>query len=106
MLCNGWAFRFFQLANGRRQILNFLIRGSDIRGDGVRGAPAFFRTGADGGASQRFSPLGDRVQFAENSDFSTALAQSCISGINDADALMTSLGQRSADERIAYLFCI
>jgi hypothetical protein len=34
------------------------------------------------------------------------LAQSCISGINDADALMTSLGQRSADERIAYLFCI
>lgn len=105
MLCNGWAFRFFQLANGRRQILNFLIPGDLISAVTVfEERPHFSAQALTEVRLSAFLRSEIRVQFVENSDFSTALAQSCISGINDADALMTSLGQRSADERIAYLF--
>jgi len=105
MLCNGWAFRFFQLANGRRQILNFLIPGDLVSAVTVfEERPHFSAQALTEVRLSAFLRSEIRVQFAENADFSTALAESCVNVINDADALMTVLGQRSADERIAYLF--
>lgn len=105
MLCNGWAFRFFQLANGRRQILNFLLPGDLVSAVTVfEERPHFSAQALTEVRLSGFLRSEIQARFAMNADFSNALAQSCVNVINDADALMTVLGQRSAEERIAYLF--
>ncbi len=105
VLCSGWAFRFFQLPDGRRQILRFLLPGdlfsavmafeerfyssvqalTDIRISGVRRAEIHAR-------------------LAVNPAISKALSKSCVVEIGDSDQLLAALGHRSAEERIAYLF--
>jgi len=43
-------------------------------------------------------------RLAINPGILTALAKSCIAETEAADEMLTALGQRSAEERIAYLF--
>ena len=104
LLCGGWGFRFFQLPDGRRQILNFLLPGdlfsvtsvfqerfhysvkalTEIQISGMRRAEV-------------------QARLAVNPDILTALAKSCIAETEAADRMQTALGQYSAEERISYL---
>lgn len=105
MLCNGWAFRFFQLSNGRRQILNFVLPGDLVSAVTVfEERPQFSAQALTEVRLSGFLRSEVQTRFAINPAFSAALAQSCVDTINNADEFMTALGQRSADERIAYLF--
>lgn len=105
MLCNGWAFRFFQLPNGRRQILNFLLPGD------LFSAAALFEDRSSFSAEALtevrlsiFQRTEIQTRFAANLDLSTTVAASCATAVSCADEFLTVLGQRSAEERIAYLF--
>jgi CRP-like cAMP-binding protein len=105
VLCSGWAFRFFQLPNGRRQILNFLFPG-----DLFSPAAVFserFKFSVKALTEIQFSGFRRAEIFAGhpvNTDISMALAKICSTEIEAADEMLTVLGQRSAEERIAYLF--
>lgn len=105
VLCNGWAFRFFQLSNGRRQILNFVLPGDLVSAVTVFDErPQFSAQALTEVRLSGFLRSEVQTRFAMNHGFSATLAKSCVNMINDADEFITALGQRSAEERIAYLF--
>lgn len=105
VLCNGWGFRFFQLPNGRRQILNFLLPGDIFSATSVFEERFHFSvqalTEVQISAMRRVDV---RAKLAVNPDILTALASSCVAETRAADEMQAALGQRSAEERIAYLF--
>jgi len=105
VLCDGWAYRFFQLGNGRRQILNFLLPGDLFSAVAV--FEEQFSFSAKALTSVQFSGFRRaeiQARLSSNPDISKALARSCAADASRSDELLTALGQRSAEERIAYLF--
>lgn len=105
VLCGGWAFRFFQLPNGRRQILNFLLPGD------LFSAPMVFEKRVQFSVKalteiqvSGFGRMGLQARLANNPAILTALASSCSTETEAANELSIALGQRSAEERIAHLF--
>jgi CRP-like cAMP-binding protein len=105
MLCDGWAFRFFQLRNGRRQILGYLLPGDLLSAVGVfEDRPSFSAQTLTDARLSAFERGAVQTRCAANPHVVSALAQSCAVETCHADMLMTALGQRSAEERIAYLF--
>jgi CRP/FNR family transcriptional regulator len=105
VLCGGWGFRFFQLPDGRRQILNFLLPGDLFSATSVFEERFHFSVNAltesQVSGMQRMEV---QARLAINPDILTALAKSCIAETEAADEMLTALGQYSAEERIAYLF--
>jgi len=105
ILCDGWAFRFFQLPNGRRQILNFLLPGDLFSTVAVFEEQLHFS--AQTLTEARLSGFGRaqvQARWTDNPRMTAALAKSFAAEAYNADGLMIALGQRSAEERIAYLF--
>lgn len=105
VICDGWAFRYLQLSNGRRQILNFLLPGDLFSVISVFDEKFHFSVKALTGI--RISGFGRRQVRARclaNPDILTTLATSCATVSEGADELVTALGLCSAEERIAYLF--
>jgi CRP-like cAMP-binding protein len=104
LLCGGWGFRFFQLPDGRRQILNFLLPG-----DLFSAASVFeerFQYSVNALTEIQVSGMRRvevRARLAINPDILNALAKSGIAELEAADRMQTVLGQYSAEERIAYL---
>lgn len=104
LLCGGWGFRFFQLPDGRRQILNFLLPG-----DLFSAASVFeerFQYSVKALTEIQLSGMRRvevRARLANNPDILNALAKSGIAELEAADRMQTVLGQYSAEERIAYL---
>jgi len=105
VLCTGWAYRFLQLPNGRRQILNFLLPG-DLFGTATIFEEQFFFSAKAVTAIQisAFDRSEIRARYSENQDVQAAIAHSCVEESRAATELTCVLGQRSAEERIAYLF--
>ena len=104
VLCGGWGFRFFQLPDRRRQILNFLLPGDFFSATSVFEQQFHFSVKA----LTEIQISGMRraevqARLAINPDILTALAKSCIAETEAADRMQTALGQYSAEERIAYL---
>lgn len=105
VLCDGWAFRFFQLSNGRRQILNFLLPGDLFSTVAVFEEQHNFSAQALTEARlSGFRRSEVQARCVHDSRMITALAKSSAAETHSSDGLMTALGQRSAEERIAYLF--
>ncbi|MGO9359946.1 MAG: Crp/Fnr family transcriptional regulator [Xanthobacteraceae bacterium] len=105
VLCSGWAFRFFQLSDGRRQILNFLLPGDLFSIATVFSERFHFSVKALTEIQFRgFRRAEILSRRHPNADLSTALANVCVTATGTADEMLTVLGQRSAVERIAYLF--
>jgi len=105
VVCGGWAFRFFQLSDGGRQILNFLLPGDLFSATSVFEERVHFSVKAL--TEIQISGLRRaeiRTKLAVNPGILAALAKSCVTEITAADELLTALRQRSAEERIAYLF--
>jgi CRP/FNR family transcriptional regulator len=104
LVCGGWGFRFFQLPDGRRQILNFLLPGDLFSVTSVFEERFHFSVKALTEiqiSGMRRAEVQTRL--AGNPDILTALAKSCIADTEAADRMQTALGQYSAEERIAYL---
>lgn len=104
LICGGWGFRFFQLPDGRRQILNFLLPGDLFSVTSVFEERFHFSVKA----LTEIQISGMRraevqARLAINPDILTALAKSCFAEAEAADRMQTALGQYSAEERIAYL---
>jgi CRP/FNR family transcriptional regulator len=104
LLCDGWGFRFFQLPDSRRQILNFLLPGDLFSATSVFGERFHFSVKA----LTEIQISGMRraevqARLAINPGILTALAKFCIAETEAADRMQTALGQYSAEERIAYL---
>lgn len=105
VVCSGWAFRYFQLADGGKQILKFLLPGDII-------SPAtFLRRAFDFSVKAltdvRLSGFARSEIFARcdvGEDIRISVAEAFASEAHDATEFLTVLGRRSAEERIAYLF--
>ncbi|MCP4618801.1 MAG: Crp/Fnr family transcriptional regulator [Bradyrhizobium sp.] len=104
VLCAGWAFRYFQLADGRRQILQFLLPGDVVspatifEGNYLFSAKALTEVVVSG-----FVRSEVRGRCATRQGVQAVLATCSIAETRDAAELATVLGRCSAEERIAYL---
>jgi len=104
VLCAGWAFRYFQLADGRRQILKFLLPGDLFSSTTIFEKAFHFSVKALTAVQvSGFSRSEIRARCAVDPDVQGAIAKSCVIDTHDATELQTSLGQCSAEERIAHL---
>lgn len=106
VLCNGWAFRFLQLPDGRRQILNFLLPGdlfsaSSLFQDRVQSSVKALTAIQVSGMNR------DEVhsRFKMNPcKVTPAIATSCSAETDAFEKMLAALGLCSAEERIAHLF--
>lgn len=104
VLCAGWAFRYFQLSDGRRQILQFLLPGDVFSPITIFEKAFYFSVKALTQVRlSAFARSEIHARIAANSGIRGAIAKACIAETHDAAELSTALGQLSAEERIAYL---
>ena len=105
ILCQGWAFRFFQVHDGRKQILHILLPGDLFSAVSVFEEKLHFSVRALTDVRvNRFKRTEVKARLAGNPAISTALTQSCIAQSTYMDELLAALGQSPAEGRIAYLF--
>lgn len=104
VICDGWAFRFVQLPDGRRQILSLLLPGDYVT------ALAPFQDSFDFSVQAltdarycRISRRDIRARLAREPDLFAELAEFLIAEKREADEQLFDLGKRMADERIAGL---
>lgn len=104
VLCEGWAFRLIQLADGRRQVLSVVLPGDLFSITTVFEPQLHVSVQA---LTRIVYARFDREQvqlLALSTPKTTAkLANICTLERVQADELATVLGQRSADERIAHV---
>lgn len=105
VLCEGWAFRFIQLPNGHRQILNFLLPGDLLSAGSVFNEDNHFAAEALT-TIQVCKMQGEEVRkrLEGNPAAMLALAKYCLTDLKALDEKITILGRYSAEQRIAYLF--
>jgi CRP-like cAMP-binding protein len=104
VLCAGWAFGYFQLADGRRQILKFLLPGDMLSSLAVFEKSSYLSVKALTGVQlSGFERSEIRARFAVSPEIQSALANSCIADVRHATELLTALGQCTAEQRIAHL---
>jgi CRP-like cAMP-binding protein len=104
VLCGGWGFRFIQLADGRRQILDFLLPGDLFSVASVFEERLHFSVKAltDVQVSgMRRAEVQSRL--TTNPAIVMALAKTCAAETESSDLAICALGQCSAEERIAFL---
>ncbi|MBI5260806.1 MAG: Crp/Fnr family transcriptional regulator [Bradyrhizobium sp.] len=104
VLCNGWGFRFLQLADGRRQILGFLLPGDLFSVASVFEERFHFSVKALTDvqiSTMRRTEVQSRL--AADPTIVMALAETCSSEARCGDEMIAALGQYSAEERIAFL---
>ena len=105
VLCTGWGFRFLQLANGRRQILNFLLPGDLFSASSVFEEHLHFSVSALTAVQiSRMRRTEVQSRLAGNPAVVAALAKTCFVETEASDKMIAALGQQSAEERIAHLF--
>lgn len=105
VLCDGWAFRFRRLSDGHRQILQVLLAGELFSAVTAFEEKLHFSVQALTEVRiSRFHRAAVKARLAADSKVSAALTQSCIDQGNDVDELVTVIGQRTAEQRLAYLF--
>ena len=105
VICEGWATRYVQLSDGRRQILSILLPGDPIS------PSALFKDSLDFSV-QSLTPVRtchyDRDRMRGRMPHETNLLEAIIALFTaereQADRSLIDLGQRPADERIARFF--
>jgi len=104
VLCDGWAFRFFQLPDGRKQILRFLLPGDLFAAITVFEKKLHFSVQALTDVRiSRFKRTEMQARLAVKPAILKEARRVCVVETHDADELSTALGTRSAEGRIAYL---
>lgn len=104
ILCEGWAARIMRLPDGQRQILSFLLPGDIVQ------TTALFRDslGYDVKAITHTRYVRIRredvlARLVGDAAVFDAFAQVCCEEKEEADEVLTDVGQRIADQRIARL---
>jgi CRP/FNR family transcriptional regulator, anaerobic regulatory protein len=104
VLCAGWAFRYIQLRNGKRQILRFLLPGDVFSPalifDKIPECSVEALTTVQACAFKR-SEIQARYG---NETLRCAITNSFIADGHHGDKLLGVVAHKSAEERIAYLF--
>jgi len=105
VLCDGWAFRHLKLGTGRRQILNFLLSGDLFTSISVFYDKMHFS--ADALSDVRvstFQRAAVMARLSNDSHLLSAARQICVDETLYAERLLSTLGQGTAEQRIAFLF--
>lgn len=104
VLCEGWAFHFVRLRDGRRQILRFLLPGDLLSPMLVIKARLEFSTEALTDVQLNgFRRAEIQNELPTDARLTHALYEAFGEELSEATALVAVLGQYSAEERIAYL---
>lgn len=104
VVCDGWAFTFLMLFDGRRQILSFLLPGDIIATTAlVRDRLSLSIQALTDLRYCRFSKSELRSLLAAEPKVFDEYASICVAEKEETDQLVTDLGRRTADERIARL---
>jgi CRP/FNR family transcriptional regulator, anaerobic regulatory protein len=104
VLCAGWAYRYIQLADGRRQILGFLLPGDLFSALSLFEPQSQFTvTALTDVQVSRFERPGGRVRSMMSDRLQLVLENASRDEHAGAIRLITALGKCSAEERIAYL---
>lgn len=104
VICSGWAFRYFQLTDGRRQILRFLLPGDLFSPISIFEDAFYFSVKALTEVRlSGFARSEVRARWAADPAVQSAIANCCTTEAHDAAEVATALGQLSAEERIAHL---
>lgn len=103
VICSGWACRYNQLSDGRRQILSILLPGDIVAGAALFSPVLDFSVQAL--TAVRYGEIA-RGQLRERLSppaFLDLVSQLLVAGQAEADAQLFDLGRRLADERVAAL---
>lgn len=104
VLCAGWAYRFIELGDGRRQILGFLLPGDLFSVISIFDPQSQFSvTALTDVQVSRFERPREAVRAAMSDRFLRSMESAYKSEHDGAIELMMVLGKFSAEERIAYL---
>ena len=105
VLCEGWAVRFVQLPNGKRQILSIVLPGDLVSAATAFDPDALFSVQAVTSVRYRYYDK-DYVRSRIESDRNDMRAwlEIVAAEQRDADMHCIDLGQRTAQERVAALF--
>ncbi len=103
-MCQGWAIRFVQLSDGRRQILSVLLPGDLFSTTSFCREKLHFSVQAVTNVRfSRFERADLKKRVVASTDILSALAMVCAAEQQDMDELSTALGRGTAEERIAHL---
>jgi CRP-like cAMP-binding protein len=104
VLNDGWAFRFLQLPNGRRQIFNFLLPGDILSGGSIYNELQHSTVKALTSIQVCCRPRDDfEMELKANSSAATNPIAGGISVLKTLDEMIIVLGRFPAERRIAYL---
>ncbi len=104
VVCQGWAIKFTQLPNGRRQALSVIRPGEIISAAAAFEARHVYAVQAI--TDVKYAVLDSSVlrrQLIDNIHLMEAWSRQAVSQLRDAQQLSIDLGQRTAEERIAGL---
>jgi CRP/FNR family transcriptional regulator len=105
VVCDGWAARYYQLIDGRRQILQVVLAGDLVTPSLVFDEPLHFSVQALTDtriALFRRAEIKARAQ--SNLELLREVTRSIVLQNRSADEMVAVLGLFSAEERLAYLF--
>lgn len=104
VLCDGWAVRFVQLPNGKRQILSLVLPGDLVSPTSIFERQFNFSIQAVTDVRYCYFPFGEvHARIRENPELFDAWLRMTAAEQRDADRRLVDLGQRAAQERIAAL---
>ncbi|MGP8119098.1 MAG: Crp/Fnr family transcriptional regulator [Xanthobacteraceae bacterium] len=105
VMCSGWGFRHLQVPDGRKQILRFLLPGDVVSTDLV--FEDHFSCSVTALTDAQLTRLPrEKIQarIAADKSFLMTVADICVAEHRNSEEMLAVLGQRSAEQRIAYLF--
>lgn len=104
MITDGWAVRFVQLPNGKRQILSLMMPGDLVSAAAILEQQFAFSVQAVTDARTCLFPFAlVRRRIADDPSVFDAWIKLAAAELRDADRRLVDLGQRTAQERIAAL---
>jgi CRP-like cAMP-binding protein len=104
VICDGWAVRFVQLPNGKRQILSVMLPGDLVSPTSMLEGQFGFSIQAVTDVRYCYFPFADvRARIRNNPALFDAWLRLTAAEQHDADKRLVDLGQRTAQERIAAL---
>ncbi len=104
VICDGWAVRFIQLPNGKRQILSVLLPGDLASATSVLEGQLAFSIQAVTDVRYCYFPFADvRARIRDNPALFEVWLRLTAAEQRQADKRLVDLGQRTAQERIAAL---
>jgi CRP/FNR family transcriptional regulator, anaerobic regulatory protein len=104
VVCEGWAVRFVQLPNGKRQILSVVLPGELVSPTSLLERQLAFSIQAVTNVRYCYFPFAEvRARIRDNPGLFDAWMRLTAAEHRDADKRLVDLGQRTAQERIAAL---